>query len=96
MKQVIFYGLLAGSIFLGACNQKAAAPKAEEKMSSDSKMVNIKLTALATNKDLNCDMPLDEGGIADTATYNGKVYGFCSTECKADFVKDPEGHLAKK
>ncbi len=96
MRKVIFYGLLAISLALGACNQKSAAPKADDKMSSDSKGVNIKISQLASNKDLNCDMNLEEGSIADTTTYQGKIYGFCSPECKADFLKDPEAHLAKK
>jgi YHS domain-containing protein len=96
MKKVMWYSILAISLALTACNQKADAPKAEEKMSSDTKMVNIKLSELATNKDLNCDMPLAEGSIADTTTYNGKIYGFCSSECKADFLKNPEAELAKK
>jgi YHS domain-containing protein len=96
MKKVFLYNVLAASIALGACNQKAAAPKADEKMTSESKGVNIKLSQLATNKDLNCDMPLADGAISDTATYNGKIYGFCSPECKADFLKNPEAELAKK
>jgi len=65
-------------------------------MSTDSKMVNIKISELATSKDLNCDMTLQEGAIADTASYQGKIYGFCSSECKAEFLKDPETHIAKK
>ncbi len=96
MKKVFFYTLLMSGIAFTSCNQKAAAPKSDDKMSTESKGVNIKLSELATNKDLNCDMPLSEGAIADTATYQGKIYGFCSTECKADFMKDPEAHLAKK
>jgi YHS domain-containing protein len=96
MKNVFFYALLMVGLIMGSCNQKAAAPKAEEKMSTESKPVNIKLSELATNKDLNCDMPLTEGAIADTAQYEGKVYGFCSTECKADFLKNPQAEIAKK
>ena len=96
MKRVFFYTLLMSGIVLTSCNQKAAAPKTEDKMSTEAKGVNIKLSELATNKDLNCDMPLSDGAIADTAAYQGKIYGFCSTECKADFMKDPEAHLAKK
>ena len=96
MKKVMWYSILAASVALGACNQKTAAPKADDKMTSDSKMVSIKLSALATNKDLNCGMGLEEGSIADTTTYNGKIYGFCSPECKADFLKNPEAELAKK
>ena len=96
MKRVMFYSVLVASLALGACNHKADAPKAEEKMSSDAKMVDIKVSQLASNKDLNCDMPLSDDGIADTANYQGKIYGFCSAECKADFLATPDAHLAKK
>jgi len=95
MKRVMWYSILAASLVLAACNQKGA-PKADDKMSSDTKMVKIKLSELASNKDFNCGMNLEEGSIADTTTYNGKIYGFCSSECKADFLKNPEAALAKK
>ena len=96
MKKVMFYALTALGITLGACNPKAAAPKVEDKMATESKPLNIKLSDLATPKDLNCEMKLEEGAIADTATYQGKIYGFCSSECKAEFLKNPEAQLAKK
>jgi YHS domain-containing protein len=38
--------------------------------------------------DPNCGMPVT-AGIADTVHYNGKVYGFCSDECKQAFLKNP-------
>jgi YHS domain-containing protein len=28
-------------------------------------------------------------GVADTASYKGKLYGFCGTGCKEEFVKKP-------
>lgn len=45
-------------------------------------------------KDLVCGMPLT-AGVGDTANYIGKVYGFCSKECKEAFLKDPSAYLAK-
>ena len=39
-------------------------------------------------KDPSCGMPVT-AGIEDTVHYNGKVYGFCSDECKQIFLKDP-------
>ena len=41
----------------------------------------------AAKKDLSCGMPLT-AGLEDTAVYKGKYYGFCSPECKADFIKN--------
>ena len=46
-------------------------------------------------KDLICGMPV-AAGVADTAHYKGKVYGFCSAECKNEFLKDPLAHLTAK
>lgn len=46
-------------------------------------------------KDFACGMPVT-AGISDTLHYEGKVYGFCSKECKAEFLKDPKGYLAKQ
>jgi YHS domain-containing protein len=50
--------------------------------------------ALVDNKkDPSCGMPVS-AGIGDTAHYKNKVLGFCSAECKAEFVKNPEAMLA--
>ncbi|OQP52794.1 hypothetical protein A4H97_24140 [Niastella yeongjuensis] len=49
----------------------------------------------ASKKDVACGMMLT-AGVTDTAHYNGKVYGFCSKECKADFQKTPDAFLASK
>jgi YHS domain-containing protein len=49
----------------------------------------------AVAKDLSCGMPL-RAGINDTAHYKGKIYGFCSNECKEKFLKNPENYLSKK
>lgn len=46
-------------------------------------------------KDFICGMPIS-AGIADTANYKGKVYGFCSTGCKDEFKKNPASYLATK
>ncbi|HTS43065.1 MAG TPA: YHS domain-containing protein [Puia sp.] len=45
-------------------------------------------------KDLSCGMPLT-AGVEDTVHYKGKLYGFCSKECKDAFLKDPASYLAK-
>ena len=44
-------------------------------------------------KDPSCGMPVS-AGIEDTVHYNGRVYGFCSDECKQVFLKNPAA-LAK-
>ncbi len=47
----------------------------------------------ANTKDPICQMPVG-AGVADTAHYDGKVFGFCSSGCKDEFKKDPAKHLA--
>jgi putative intracellular protease/amidase/YHS domain-containing protein len=46
------------------------------------------------SKDFVCGMPV-KAGIADTANYKGKVYGFCSTGCKDEFKKNPSAYVSK-
>lgn len=42
----------------------------------------------ALTKDTVCGMPLT-AGIGDTVHYKGRIYGFCSKECKDEFMKNP-------
>ena len=41
-----------------------------------------------------CGMSV-ETGVADTANYNGKAYGFCSKGCKEMFQKKPSAYTSK-
>lgn len=50
---------------------------------------------VANKKDFICGMPVT-AGIADTAHYGSKVYGFCSSECKAEFLKNPQAYVNAK
>jgi putative intracellular protease/amidase/YHS domain-containing protein len=45
-------------------------------------------------KDPVCGMPLI-AGVLDTAHYNGRVFGFCSKGCKAEFTKNPSAYESK-
>jgi YHS domain-containing protein len=49
----------------------------------------------ADPRDLSCMMPL-VAGVEDTAVYNGKIYGFCSKECKEEFLKNPKASQSKE
>ncbi|MBS1512412.1 MAG: YHS domain-containing protein [Bacteroidetes bacterium] len=98
MKKIIGIILIAAAI---SCNNQSKT----EPAAADKKMDNMPSKTDTTNKfagltfdspkDLSCGMPVT-AGVEDTAHYKGKVYGFCSAECKADFMKDPEAHLAAK
>ncbi|WP_037369260.1 YHS domain-containing protein [Sediminibacterium sp. C3] len=50
---------------------------------------------VANKRDFICGMPVT-AGIADTAHYGGKVYGFCASECKAEFLLNPQSHVTAK
>jgi YHS domain-containing protein len=56
---------------------------------NDSVKVRYAKEMVDNKKDPSCGMPLS-AGIEDTVHYNGKVYGFCSKECKDIFLKDPK------
>ena len=96
---LIMKKILVISILLAACNSQSPKEtsvdnmkKATSTVAPAEKFTNI---TFASTKDLNCGMPLT-AGIEDTAHYKGKIYGFCSKECKDDFLKDPEAEIAKK
>jgi YHS domain-containing protein len=78
---------LTGIFF--SCNQKPN-PEITSVKINKSDSVRKKFTADMVNnkKDPSCGMPVT-AGIEDTVHYNGKVYGFCSDECKQIFLKDP-------
>ena len=94
MKRILL--LTASTWFsLSACHQKSPMEKNPVPV-SESNGKTIKLTDLASNKDLVCGMVLEGQGIADTTSFEGNVYGFCATECKTEFLKDPKSNLANK
>ncbi len=91
------YFIMISVLVFGACHQN---PKSEDNadvsVSADSMVVKAdsskpKFTvAMVDNKkDPNCGMPVT-AGIADTVHYKGKVYGFCSDECRDAFLKNPD------
>lgn len=96
--------LLFFSILITSCSSDET-PKAQHKepikygstMQVDTSAHSPKYsTSMVNNKrDFICGMPVT-AGIADTAHYKGKVYGFCATECKDEFLKNPAGNIAQK
>ena len=56
---------------------------------ADSARPKITAAMVDNKKDPSCGMPVS-AGIADTAHFKGKVYGFCSEECKNLFLKNPD------
>jgi YHS domain-containing protein len=83
-----------------SCNHKPAAEATALKKDTvrSGKMampvrLNLKTLHVDYAKDPACGMPLT-AGFEDTTHYKGKLYGFCSKECKEAFLKDPATFLA--
>ncbi len=82
--------------FLFSCanqDSKSSGHNHSEPKAEDTKKSPFKDVKFDNQKDFACGMPVS-AGVNDTAHYKGKVYGFCATECKNEFLKDPEGYLA--
>lgn len=90
MKKML-YVYLPAALLLASCN---AGTKTENTTTTPAP--ELKVADLSSNKDYVCGMELADGGVADTAQYDGKVYGFCATECKQEFLKEPAKYLSQK
>ncbi len=99
MKKIIGLSLLSSGILLTACGDSQTQAKETAKdtsavMSSEALASKIYDVSLVVNKkDPTCGMPVT-AGISDTAHYNNLVLGFCSTECKNEFLKNPKASIA--
>jgi YHS domain-containing protein len=72
-----------------ACSEKPKTQMTAAPVKTTDTIAQKFTVAMVDNKkDPNCGMPVT-AGIADTVHYNGKVYGFCSDECKQAFLKNP-------
>lgn len=85
----LFLLLTISSIVFASCAQTGKNDKAakEEK-------IKIEITAdkLDVKIDPVCQMTKFE--VADTMTYQGKLYGFCNPGCKNEFKAEPEKFLS--
>ncbi len=91
--------LIGLSIGMFSCNENAKKEPVAEKATTmvDSTVTKVddafKNVAFDSKRDLTCGMPIT-AGISDTAHFNNKVYGFCSKECKEEFMKNPASYIA--
>lgn len=92
------FSMAIACLLVSSCQSTPA--KVEDKpvtdtvaMKSDSTAAVFEHLLVDNTKDPTCGMPVT-AGISDSAHYKDKVLGFCSKECKADFVKNPEGMIA--
>jgi YHS domain-containing protein len=89
--------LVIAACHQGATSQAAAADQATMARDSAARVAAaFKKTVISLvdyKKDPACGMPLT-AGLEDTTRYKGKLYGFCSKECKEEFLKNPAGYSA--
>ena len=98
MKQLFLALIILGS--LQSCKQPTQDDTVSEKsMVTDSSSLleknPYKDLVFDYKKDLVCGMPTS-AGVSDTLHYKDKIYGFCSKECKDEFVKNPAAYLVAK
>lgn len=84
------------SLALASCESNAPNEMTGTVPAPEVKETNIDASVLSDSNDYVCGMTVQTGGIADTAQLEGKVYGFCSTECKEAFIKEPQTYLTQK
>lgn len=94
----IYLSLIAFSAFFYSCtNNQQKTPESRNAAMETTVSEEKKYTPeMVVNKtDFICGMPTT-AGISDTCHIEGKAYGFCSSECTAEFKKDPAKYLASK
>ncbi len=99
MKIQIGTSLVMASLMLLSCGQ--SNDKANTNSTDTSQVAKMDTTLEKTyavelvnnKKDPSCGMPVT-AGISDTAHYEKLVLGFCSTECKNEFLKNPKANIA--
>ena len=100
MKQILGITLLFGAILITACgnnnnkqNENTGMDTTTSIATDTTTQKTYDLSLVDNKKDPTCGMPTT-AGISDTAHYENKVLGFCSTECKAEFLKNPKANIA--
>ena len=99
MKMQFTNGLLILSMVILSCGQSndkanAASSDTNQVATMDTTLEKTYAVSLVNNKkDPTCGMPVT-AGISDTAHYEKNVLGFCSVECKNEFLKNPKENLA--
>ncbi len=95
MKKIAGIILMSSCLFVACINNTKDEKKMSEKEVKDTLTEHtINPGLLVNKKDPICEMPIS-AGVTDTVTYKGNILGFCSAECKAEFMKKPEDYIAK-
>ena len=91
----VFVLVLSGLFILNSCSGEKKSQTQKQEETTVEKTINVSVDMLTTDKDLICGKTLTNETIADTAIYQGQLYGFCSEECKAKFKENPDSAIAK-
>ena len=95
----LIYLIASSILFLSSCSNNDEKKVEATPASTSTEMgkeVSLYTPEMVVNKeDYTCGMPVS-AGISDTCHVDGKAYGFCSVECKDEFLKDPKKYLSKK
>lgn len=89
------FALIVVGFALFSCNKEQSKQENFEvkHVSHEEMKAATKLDIAVVNEaDPICGMKTAEH-LSDTANYQGKTYGFCSTMCKEEFLKNPEKHI---
>ncbi|MDR2122969.1 MAG: YHS domain-containing protein [Flavobacteriaceae bacterium] len=88
MKKTIKFLLLGGLVFVAAaCESGGKNHSSHGTLLADVKVVN--------EVDPICGMSVSEH-LKDTLTYEKKLYGFCSSNCKEKFKENPKNFVREK
>lgn len=93
LKNIFALSFLA--ITFTSCNKEQAKQEEfEVQHVSHEEMKAVKKLDVAVVNEIDpiCGMKTADH-LIDTANYEGKTYGFCSTMCKEEFLKNPESHI---
>jgi len=90
MKKYLF--IAASVTVLFACsNSKPEQAAVPDKVSmGNESSIKLEEGMLVSTNDTVCGMPIGNEP-NDTVTYEGKLYGFCSTGCKESFLAEHTG-----
>lgn len=88
--KIIFTILMSFSLL--SCAQET--PKVKHKTKKATPVSKTGIAKFANAVDPICDMRT-EPNMKDTAVYQNKTYGFCSSYCKDEFKKNPEKYVQK-
>ena len=96
-RSVLSLFCIAAVSFIMSCKTAGSQPDNMNKdtmaMKPDSSASMFDHLLVDNRKDPSCGMPVT-AGIGDTAHYKDNVLGFCSKECKDNFLKSPEALIA--